>query len=370
MASARRASIAVSPTKELTIRILLTHPYGWPHVRRGAERELHELSGRLVAAGHTATVLTGTPHALTQQAVVAGAPVRYIRTPTRRSWPAPGPGFSAVSWVGATLKRPDVVHCLHYADAYGATRGPAPVVLKLTGTVLPERMKGLDERLLRSALDRAAEVWVNSTWAQQQMTGFGVPMRVVPQGLDTSWFTPGTRSPRPLFVCAAAADEPRKRVVDLLAAWPAVRAALPGAELLLTGSVPDLPEGARSIGPQDDTQLAELYARAWVVVAPAVYEALGLVTLEALASGTPVAGADSGATSELLADPRTGVLAAPLDPGALAEAMLAAAELSRDPATADRCRAASLSYDWSHVVPQVLAGYERVRLSHSRAKRA
>lgn len=320
---------------------------------------MHELAGRLVAAGHDARVLTGTPHGLTRRGREAGAPVRWVRTP--RLAVEPGPAFGAVALAGSLLGRPDVVHCLHYADAYGAVHGRAPVVLKLTGTVLRERATGLDARMLVSALQRSAEVWVNSAWARDQMADFGVPLRVVPAGLDTSRFVPGPRAERPLVVCAAAGEEPRKRLVDLLEAWPAVRAGLPGAELVLAGTVrSDLPPGVRAVGVLGDAALADLYARAWAVVAPAVHEALGLVTLEALASGTPVAGAASGATAALLADPRTGALAEPLDPGSLAEAVLAAAALAHEPGTAQRCRAAAEPYDWSRVVPQVLEGYRRV----------
>ena len=148
----------------------------------------------------------------------------------------------------------------------------------------------------------------------------------------------------------------------LLDAWPAVRAALPDAELLLAGRghPADLPAGARSVGDLPPEAMADLYARAWCVVAPAVYEALGLVTLEALASGTPVAGADSGATSELLGPDGVGALAEPGNPESLADAIARAVALAPDPATADRCRTVALRYDWDAVVPQVLAGYARV----------
>ncbi|MCU1587106.1 MAG: glycosyltransferase family 1 protein, partial [Frankiales bacterium] len=198
-------------------------------MHRGAERELHELAGQLTRRGQDVRVVTGTPHGLARSGVVEGAPVRYIRPPQRKAWPDPGPGFAAVA-LGASLRyRPDVVHCLHYADAAGAARGRAPVILKLTGTVLPERMTGLDARLLASALERSAEVWANSTWAVEQMRDFDVPMRVVPAGLDTSRFSPGVRSGRPLVLCAATGNDPRKRIVDLLAAWPEVRQQLPDA---------------------------------------------------------------------------------------------------------------------------------------------
>jgi glycosyltransferase involved in cell wall biosynthesis len=345
------------------MRVLLTSPYGWPDVRRGAERELHELASRLRQAGDDARVLTGTAQGVTRSGAVLGAPVRWVRTPRLPSWPEPGPGFGLAALVAA--RRADLVHCLHYADAWGATRSGRPVVLKLTGTVLPERVQGWDERLLLGALRRADEVWVNSDYAVRSMAGFGVPMRVVPAGLDTSVFAPvAARSDRPLVVCAAASDEPRKRVEDLLAAWPDVRRLLPGAELVLVGQGPlasaALPEGARHAGLLGDADLAALYSSAWAVAAPAVHEALGLVTLEALSCGTPVAGVASGATADLVDDGRTGALAEPLDPGSLAEAVVAAAGLAHDPGTAEACRAAAASYDWQVVVPQVREGHRRV----------
>ena len=265
----------------------------------------------------------------------------------------------------------DVVHCLHYADAAGAASGRAPVVLKLTGTVLPDRMTGLDARLLAvcpGAVGRGVGRTVpgpsSRCGASTYRCGSSRPVST------PSRFLPGARSERPLVVCAATGDEPRKRLRRPACRLAGGAAALPDAELVARRPPAlDLPEGARSVGPQPRERLAELYASAWTVVAPAVYEALGLVTLEALASGTPVAGADSGATSELLADPRVGTLAEPTNPESLAEAIVRAAHLSQDPATAGHCRARSLPFDWSHVVPTVLEGYERVRLSHSRANR-
>lgn len=276
----------------------------------------------------------------------------------------PGLGFAAAAGLRAARGGADVVHCLHYADAAGAGRGRAPVVLKLTGVVRPESATGLDGRLLRSALHHAAEVWVNSRYVLEAMRGFDVPMRVVPAGLHTARFRPGPRHERPTVLWASSPTERHKRVEDLLAAWPAVRRAVPDAQLLLAGArPPEVPKGARWLGPLDDDALAAEYAAAWAVAMPSVHEALGLVTLEALSSGTPVAGVRSGATPELLAAPGTGALGAPLDPESFAQAVTAALELGSDPVTAERCRSAAARYDWSVIVPEVLAGYRRVTAS-------
>ena len=67
--------------------------------------------------------------------------------------------------------------------------------------------------------------------------------------------------------------------------------------------------------------LADAYARADLLVWPAVNEAFGMVLLEAQAAGLPVvAGAERG-VPEIVADGETGLLTAPRDPDALAAAI-------------------------------------------------
>ncbi|MGH9275602.1 MAG: hypothetical protein ACRDZU_13225, partial [Acidimicrobiales bacterium] len=48
------------------IRVLFTHPHFWPHVRRGAEREIHDLGTRVAASGVDVRLLTSTPSGLVQ----------------------------------------------------------------------------------------------------------------------------------------------------------------------------------------------------------------------------------------------------------------------------------------------------------------
>jgi glycosyltransferase involved in cell wall biosynthesis len=85
----------------------------------------------------------------------------------------------------------------------------------------------------------------------------------------------------------------------------------------------------RYLGHLDHPQLAQLVGRASVcLVTPRWDEPYGLVAAEALACGTPVAGFDRGALSEVLSD-EVAVLVAPDDVAALAAAIPAAARLSR-----------------------------------------
>jgi glycosyltransferase involved in cell wall biosynthesis len=362
---------------EVAIHVLLTHPYFWPHVRRGAEREVHDVGARLAERGHRVDLVTGQPSGLTSRAQVDGVGVRYVRTPLPGGLARRGvtreTAFGAVAGVAAAASRADVVVSYLYADALGAslTHPRRPLVLKLTGAVslrwLEDQEQRLERGLLRRALGRADEVWVNSRYVVDVMADWGRQVHVVPAGLDERTFVPcAERSPEPLVLCTAAPDEPRKRLVDLLDGWSTVRDALPGARLALAQSssattragllarLRPADRGSVSfVGRLGDTELAEAYSSAWVVVAPAVREAFGLATVEALACGTPVAGADSGATPELLSAPGTGALFAPADPSALAEAVVTAAALSGTGGVRERCRAAALPHAWPGVVDDV-----------------
>jgi glycosyltransferase involved in cell wall biosynthesis len=354
------------------VHVLASHPFFWPHVARGAEREVHDIGAGLVQRGHRVDLVTGQPTGLTSRARVDGVAVRYVRTPlpgvlARRGLQREG-AFGAVVAGASLLSRADVVACFHYADAVGAAVRPRrPLVLKLTGTVPRYRVDNepVERRLLQRALDVADEVWVNSAYARDSMAEWGREMHVLPAGLDDVTFTLGTeRASRPTVLCASTPDEPRKRVVDLVEAWPAVLDAVPDAQLLLAGAasaqtqadlvrrLPD-PGSVRFVGTLKGAELAAAYGSAHVVVAPSVYEALGLVTLEALACGTPVAGASSGATPELLDRPGTGTLFEPVDPASCAEAVVRALSLSEEDGIRQRCRDSAMRWALDGIVDQV-----------------
>ena len=329
-------------------------------------------------------LVTSTPTGVTRRGRVDGMEVRYVRTPVPPRLRARGftheTAFAAVAAAATLVTGAELVHAWLYGDGYGAAQAlrvrRRPLVLKLTGNVLPERIGDLpvDERMLRSVLGRADEVWCNSVFARDSMAGFGVPMRIVPAGVDLARFTVGAeRAPGPVVFVASALDDPRKRLVDLLDAWPQVLEGRPDATLRIAGRAEPATEArlrdrlpAATVGSVtflaglDDEALVAEYQRAWVTVAPAVHEALGLTTIESLACGTPVAGADSGATPELVTEGTTGALFAPADPEDCARALLRALALAERPDIRDTCRAAAQPFGWEGITDQVVARYREL----------
>lgn len=322
-------------------------------------------------------LLTSTPQGLTQRATVDGLPVRYLRLPRPAALARRGlsdvAAFAALALPYVAASRAGLVHAWHYGDGWAAVQAkrvrPArSVVLKLTGTVLPEQMEHIriDRRLFREAITGADEVWCNSDYAREAMAGFGVPMQVVPAGVDLRRFQPAAaRHDRPTVLCASAPDDPRKRLVDVLDAWPAVLDAVPEARLVLAGRhtaatrtqllgalAPAVAATVELVGDLQDDALVAAYGQAAAVAAPALHEALGLSTIEALACGTPVAGARSGATPGLLS-PGTGRT---YDPGSVegcAAAIVESISLSSVPGTLEACRAAAVPFGWDAIVPVV-----------------
>ncbi|MBC7365675.1 MAG: glycosyltransferase family 4 protein, partial [Undibacterium sp.] len=146
-----------------------------------------------------------------------------------------------------------------------------------------------------------------------------------------------------------------KGVEDLIAALPAVRAAIPAATLRIFGRGNDLPrlqsiakrhgvlvEGTEFLGFLDDARLAEELRTCRLFALPSKKEGFGLVFLEAMAHGRPCLGARAGGIPEVIT-PETGVLADYGDIPGLAAACIGALRRDWDE-SAILARAESFSY--------------------------
>jgi hypothetical protein len=118
------------------------------------------------------------------------------------------------------------------------------------------------------------------------------------------------------------------------------------------------------IGPVTMPQKAGLLARARCLVVPSVVsETSSLVTMEALAAGTPVVALPKGALPDLIDHGRTGLLVN--DVREMRDALLRAGSLSRD----DCRREAEERFGQERMCARYLAAYERLT-SHARVPRS
>ena len=100
----------------------------------------------------------------------------------------------------------------------------------------------------------------------------------------------------------------------------------------------------------DDNALVRHYQAADLFALPTqAYEGFGMVTLEALACGTPVVGTPVGATPEILAPLDPALVSRDAGEEAIADALRTWLDADREPARA-RAREHALGYDWDRVM--------------------
>ncbi len=120
---------------------------------------------------------------------------------------------------------------------------------------------------------------------------------------------------------------------------------------------------ARFLGFVPDTDLPALYRQATLLAHPALDEGFGFTPLEAMAAGTPVVVSDAGSLPEVVG--AAGLLVAPDDPGAWAEAV--AALLDRPPLADDlarRGRARASRFTVRRMAEETLATYRAALAAH------
>lgn len=345
------------------LRVALLSPCYWPEVRRGSERFARDLADGLIGRGHRLRLITSHP-GRPRCDVEDGLPVtRWWRPPgallLRRGY---SPHLTHVPFSYASLRagHDDIVDALYPTDALAAARWSArtgkPSVFSLMGMVEPDVLDG--RRHGRQLLGQAcrgcsAVVALSRAAAESLRRELSVDARVIAPGVDTDAFAPGGgRDRRPTIVCAAAIEEPRKRVELLVEAFARVRRERPDARLVLSRPR-SLGATGRALAKRQGVELADLdgrdalaraYRSAWVSALPSRNEAFGLVLAEALACGTPAVGTAEGGIPEVISAPDVGRLVEPGDdePARLARALLEALELASEPDTARACRTRAL----------------------------
>ncbi len=183
------------------------------------------------------------------------------------------------------------------------------------------------------------------------------------RGVDTALFRPVTATEdrdflglkRPIFACVGrvAVEKNIRAFLDL---------DLPGSKLIV-GDGPQRAElakkypDARFVGAKIGADLARHYQAADVFVFPSKTDTFGLVLVEALACGVPVAAYPETGPLDVIGNADVGRLDADLG-----RAARAALTLSRS-----ACRAHALTYSWDRSVDQFLEGLTSARIEKQAA---
>ena len=348
------------------VKIALTHPYSWPEVRRGAERIIMETARSLTARGHDVTVFSA--------GWTGGTTIewdsRIVRFRRRWRQAARHERWFALRVIPSLLRGGfDVVHSFMPQDAVAAIRtqrfrGHRTLydemgVPWLMWDRLPDhraRRRVVEEIDVYACMSRFA---LEALHARTSRRGVQLP-----GGVRMDEFRPSDRrADEPTVLYSGALNVKFKGVGSLLEAVAVAAEREPHLRLWLSGPgnaaplLASAPAAARErvrvldLGQPEDQ--ADRYARAWTTVLPSTGESFGMVMLESLACGTPIVTTDHGAPQELVT-PATGAVATAGDVRSLADALLRALALTRDPITVDRCREAASEYDWVTAIAPLL----------------
>lgn len=114
------------------------------------------------------------------------------------------------------------------------------------------------------------------------------------------------------------------------------------------------------LGEVNNTELPEYYAMADIFVLHSLYESLGIVLLEAMASGKPIISTSVGAIPEVVEEGKTGILVPPENPKALAKGILELVNNKklRQKMGKEGRKRAEKKYDWDKIINEYCQIYE------------
>lgn len=285
--------------------------------------------------------------------------------------------------------QPDLVHA-HWLLPQGliaahARRGAVPriVVTAHGGDAFALRNTALKHLKFRTL--RIADAWTSNTRATAEAVigkdpPVGIPLpAIIPMGVDVARFAAGRRhvlrdsnsvAPDTRIVLFVGRLVEKKGVDDLIRAFAdSSKAAKPSCRLWIVGDGSERPalerltrqlgiaEQTRFFGMVRNDALPDFLAAADLFVGPSVVagsgdtEGMGVVFIEAFASGLCVLATNTGGIAEVVEDGVTGVLVEPRNHKQLAGAMvtLLANDEYRHKLAAQAARLARERYDWDRV---------------------
>jgi glycosyltransferase involved in cell wall biosynthesis len=247
-----------------------------------------------------------------------------------------------------TAFRPDAVVCQTAYEAAAAllarrlARVPARIVVevhgdwrtstRLYGSGSRRALAGIGDVLAAAALRRADAVRTVSPFTARLVRELGLEATAdFPAYMDLEPFVAPARplgnEPVVLFVGVL---EPYKNIDGLAEAWRLAAPRLSDASLRIVGKGSRADIAAALVREHDVRWDQELSATdvalamdgAWVLVLPSRSEGMGRVLVESFCRGRGVIGARAGSIPDLVADGVSGLLVAPDDPAALADALV------------------------------------------------
>ena len=274
--------------------------------KAGAGYQVHRFASQLAVRGHAVTVFSqidsdsGAPYAL--KLVRARGALEFLRF----AWDLRKVDFSAF----------DVLHA--HGNAWFARDRPLPrYIHTYHGSYFAEflhepRLKERVKLLALSGFETVSTAVCDEAVAVSDEVRRFLPgiTRVIPNGVDLTLFTPGSKKSKTPVVLFVGMLWGRKRGALLVQKFrDEILSKEPRAMLWMVCDEKVEGRGVVWFGRSCGPLLAELYRKAWVVCLPGTHMGMGLPCLEAMASATAVVLTRVPAARELTRNGRCGLLA-------------------------------------------------------------
>lgn len=363
------------------MKILQVCPYDW-NAHGGVQAHVGQLSRHLAARGHKVLILApGSHDPGGLRLSLAGRPVRVAFNGSRVPLCCAPRSVSVVRRAVRDFAA-DIVHVHEPLCPSTSLLASLFARVPLIATFHANHGRNLFSLLYSAQAALLRPVWARITLgiavsrAAAACIGSRVttPLRIVPNGIDTTLFTAlGTRATgqrRTLLFVGRL--EPRKGFAIALQAFSEIAHRIPDLDFAVVGDgeqrslVRRLPAFVRARvflrGDCSDEQRRRSYAAADLFIAPSTgRESFGLVLLEAMAAGVPLVASDIDGYREVMRHGIEGLLVPPSDPGALAAAIV---RVLGDRELAGRFGAAgplrARRYSWKRVGGQIERVYDEV----------
>jgi glycosyltransferase involved in cell wall biosynthesis len=262
-----------------------------------------------------------------------------------------------VAWMNYLLTKKTYFVTVHGSDIYKTIK--LPFITFIT----------------RISLLKAKKVLVVSRALSDKVNSIGVPysnIEIIPDGVDTTNFVPLPYKDRANNILFVGSLIERKGVRYLIQAFANIVRYFPDFHLILMGEGYQraecealvqsygLSEKVCFTGAQTRKQVAESMRKAKIFVLPSIEEGLGVVLLEALASGTPIVASKIGGIPDVV-DGTVGLLIPPGEPEALEKAILSILNLNLNAWNVLHHNARKRSeevFDWAHIAQRIVELYK------------
>ncbi len=365
------------------MRVGLVCPYSWD-TPGGVAVHVNDLRNALIRLGHEAVVLAPADDddAIPDFVTSAGKPISVASNGSVAKINfGPGATAKARRWV-----KDNDLDILHVHEPAGPTLSilsiwvsEGPIVATWHASLESSRRElNAMAPMVRSAMEKIRGRIAVSEYARRSLVEYtGGDAVLIPNGVDCSQYAgdeplPGRARGSSTLMFLGRIDEPRKGLPILLAALPAVAAAVPEVSLLVAGPGdvdavragldPAIAERVEFLGMVSEADKARALHTADVYVAPNTGgESFGIILLEAMAAGAPVVASDIEAFQRVLDEGRAGVHFRNEDSADLARVLvdlLGDHQRRADLQSAGYRRSAE--FDWATVARRVVAVYESI----------